>query len=82
MTLRIFHSINYFKNLDAKPAIREEDKINFRFTKPGHDKLLIFDLDETLIHSIQDNCEELTHNTVPLQHVTITNTETGEQFIN
>lgn len=31
--------------------IPEEDKIEFKFTKPGFNKLVIFDLDETLIHT-------------------------------
>ena len=30
--------------------LAEEHKYHFKFTKPGFDKLVIFDLDETLIH--------------------------------
>ena len=58
MTLRIFHSINFIKQLEEFPEIPEDKKIDFKFTKPGYDKLLIFDLDETLIHTIRSE-EEL-----------------------
>lgn len=37
--------------MSALPIIPEEKKIDFKFKKPGFDKLLIFDLDETLIHT-------------------------------
>jgi predicted HAD superfamily phosphohydrolase YqeG len=40
----------------------EEERIDFKFKKPGFKKLLILDLDETLIHVKRDNedegCEE------------------------
>ena len=36
---------------EADMEIPEEDKIEFKFTKPGFNKLVIFDLDETLIHT-------------------------------
>jgi TFIIF-interacting CTD phosphatase-like protein len=54
MTLRIFHSINFIKQLSQFPVIPESKKIDFKFKKEGFNKLLIFDLDETLIHSIQN----------------------------
>ena len=34
--------------------LAEEQKIFFKFKKPGYDKLVIFDLDETLIHVKRD----------------------------
>ena len=34
--------------------LAEEDKIFFKFKKPNVDKLVIFDLDETLIHVKRD----------------------------
>ena len=37
--------------MDPLPIIPEEKKIDFKFKKKGFDKLLIFDLDETLIHT-------------------------------
>lgn len=37
--------------MSALPIIPEEKKIDFKFKKTGFDKLLIFDLDETLIHT-------------------------------
>jgi hypothetical protein len=51
MTHRIFHSINFIKQIKAFPKIPDCKKINFKFKKPGFTKLLIFDLDETLIHT-------------------------------
>ena len=57
MTLRIYHSINCIKQLDVFPEIKEEDKIEFKFKKKGFNKLLIFDLDETLVHSKRDEDE-------------------------
>ena len=83
LTLRIFHTVNFIKNLGELPAIPEEKKIDFRFTKRGFDKLIIFDLDETLIHSIRDDGEELTKNLVPHhQAVLIHDPEAGEHFLN
>lgn len=58
MTLRIFHSINFIKQLKEFPPIPESQKVDFKFKKPGFDKLLIFDLDETLIHTLRSE-EEL-----------------------
>lgn len=52
MTLHIFHSINIIKQIKERPEIFEEQYVEFKFTKPGFKKLLIFDLDETLIHSL------------------------------
>lgn len=36
----------------------EDEKIKLKFTKPGFDKLLLFDLDETLIHVKRSEIEE------------------------
>jgi hypothetical protein len=58
MTLRIFHSINFIKQIESFPCIAEANKIDFKFKKLGFTKLLIFDLDETLIHTKRD-LEEL-----------------------
>lgn len=52
MTLHIFHSINIIKQIKERPEIFDEQFVEFKFTKPGFKKLLIFDLDETLIHSL------------------------------
>lgn len=54
MTLRIFHSINNIKQIKSFPEIPEHKKINFQFKKARFNKLLIFDLDETLIHTVRD----------------------------
>jgi hypothetical protein len=37
--------------------IADDKKINFKFKKPGFKKLVIFDLDETLIHCRRDKDE-------------------------
>jgi hypothetical protein len=50
MTLNIFHSINIIKQIKHKPIIPLDSQIDFKFKKPGFKKLIIFDLDETLIH--------------------------------
>lgn len=50
MTLNIFHSINIIKQIKEQPPIENHQYIDFKFKKPGFKKLIIFDLDETLIH--------------------------------
>ena len=49
MTLRIFHSLNIIKRIGPMPPVPVH--VDFEFKKPGFDKLLVFDLDETLIHT-------------------------------
>jgi hypothetical protein len=56
--MTFFHSIHVIKQIGAFPAIEEADRIDFKFKKPGFTKLLIFDLDETLIHSLRSEDEE------------------------
>jgi len=58
MTLRIFHSINFIKSIKDLPKVDEEKLLDFKFKKPGFNKLIIFDLDETLIHT-KRNLEDL-----------------------
>lgn len=53
-TIHILQSIHYLQNMDPIP----EDEvlarqIDFKFTKKGIQKLLIFDLDETLAHCVR-----------------------------
>ena len=53
-TIHILQSIYYLQNMDPIP----EDEvlarqIDFKFTKKGIKKLLIFDLDETLAHCVR-----------------------------
>jgi predicted HAD superfamily phosphohydrolase YqeG len=50
MTLHIFHTINIIKHFKEIPAVMDEQIIPFTFKKSGMKKLIIFDLDETLIH--------------------------------
>ena len=45
----IYHTINMIKRIRL-PEISEEQKVPFKFKKEGFNKLIIFDLDETLIH--------------------------------
>ena len=48
---------DFIANLDGEYVpLASEDKIEFKFTKPGFNKLLLFDLDETLIHVQRDLC--------------------------
>lgn len=58
MTLNIFHSINIIKQIKEKPIIPNNQFIEFKFKKPGYNKLIIFDLDETLIHCQREEEEE------------------------
>jgi len=51
----MFKQIHMIKSIFEKfkvpyPTIKEDEKIQFKFKKPGYNKLLLFDLDETLIH--------------------------------
>lgn len=46
----IFCTIHMIKCVTSVPDLEEEKKVKFEFKKPGFSKLLIFDLDETLIH--------------------------------
>ena len=57
MTLRIFHSLNFIKQLENFPPPIQET-IPFKFKKEGFDKLLVFDLDETLIHSLRSEDDD------------------------
>ena len=52
----MFRQIYLVKELMKTDYIElaEEEKIPFSFKKPGFDKLVIFDLDETLIHVKRD----------------------------
>eukprot|EP00347_Sterkiella_histriomuscorum_P019224 403342466 len=58
MTIHIFSQINYIKKIQGKPDLSDEQFINFKFKKPGFKKLLIFDLDQTLIHSPRDQHDQ------------------------
>jgi hypothetical protein len=51
MTLRIYHSINFIKEIKELPTVPDSKRIDFKFKKPGFTKLIVFDLDETLIHT-------------------------------
>lgn len=90
MTLRIFHSLNLINKMEALPIIQQEDKVDFKFTKPNMKKLIIFDLDETLIHTIRDE-EDLTMQELqkmygsmvdirPDHTVSMTEPESGQTF--
>ena len=47
------------KDIEKWPVILEEEKIDFKFKKSGFNRLVIFDLDETLIHTKREE-DELT----------------------
>lgn len=57
VSMQIIQAINIIQQIKHFPEIEEDQKIDFKFTKPGFDKLLVFDLDETLIHSKRDEDE-------------------------
>ena len=59
-TLRIVQTIGMIKEIKPIPTIKEHQKIDFKFKKAGFTKLLLLDLDETLIHTQrdQDECDE------------------------
>jgi len=55
MTGDIFKQIHMIKDIfenqdEPYLPLEEDEKMNFKFKKPGFKKLLLFDLDETLIH--------------------------------
>lgn len=50
MTLHIFHSINIIKQIGPVPTLEDDQWVDFSFQKFGFSKVIIFDLDETLIH--------------------------------
>ena len=52
--MQVIQAINIIQQIKEFPPIAAEDKIQFNFKKKGFNKLLIFDLDETLIHSKRD----------------------------
>ena len=54
VTLRIFQTINIIKEIEVFPRVPELLRVDFKFKKKGFKKLLIFDLDETLIHTKRD----------------------------
>lgn len=58
VSLQIIQAINVIQQIKEFPAIPEDEQIDFKFKKAGFKKLLIFDMDETLIHSKRDE-EEL-----------------------
>ena len=45
----IYHTINVIKHYQDIPTVQEKLKIDFKFKKEGFNRLIIFDLDETLI---------------------------------
>lgn len=69
------------QNIDKNHQIQPEKYINFKFTKPGYSKLLIFDLDETLIHCYREEIAFADPNYFqPDNYVMITNPEDGENI--
>ena len=53
MTFMIFHTLCAIKQVGFFPEVTEAEMVDFEFKKPGFKKLMIFDLDETLIHSLR-----------------------------
>lgn len=59
VTLKIFQSINIIKQIPQFPEPLESFKEDFVFKKPGFNKLLILDLDETLIHTKREEDDDV-----------------------
>lgn len=58
MTYHIYNSLNIIKGIEEIPELDDSDYIQFKFKKPGFTKLLIFDLDETLIHCHREEYDD------------------------
>ena len=54
MTIRIYQTINLIKQIEQFPTVPDLVKIDFEFKKKGVKKVLILDIDETLIHTKRD----------------------------
>lgn len=82
MTLHIFHSINIIKQLDPE-VYKVEKSIDFKFKK-NRKKLVIFDLDQTLINlerELQPGEDFKTligESSIPLVWIDIVTPSTGE----
>lgn len=59
-------------------TLRDYEPVDFRFKKKGFTKLLLFDLDETLIHVKRDETQEASHSFVPDYTVSVTDPESKE----
>lgn len=46
-------AINVIQQIKEFPPVKQSEKVKFQFKKANFNKLLIFDLDETLIHSLR-----------------------------
>ena len=57
VSVAIIQAISAAQEISVFPPVNPASKIDFQFKKKGFSKLLIFDLDETLIHSMRDEDE-------------------------
>lgn len=58
MSIQVIQAINIIQQIEKFPEVAQKDKVQFTFKKEGFNKLLIFDLDETLIHSKREEYED------------------------
>ena len=56
--MHVIQAMNIIQQITQFPEVTPEEKIKFTFKKEGFNKLLIFDLDETLIHSKDEDDDE------------------------
>ena len=54
ISMQIIQAINSIQQIKRFPPVDPVSMVDFQFKKQGFNKLLIFDLDETLIHSMRD----------------------------
>ena len=54
LLVHIYQSINFLQNLQISEEAILEKQIEVQFKKPGVTKLLLLDLDETLVHCVKN----------------------------
>lgn len=54
LLVHIYQSINFLQNLEILEEQILEKQIEVHFKKPGMTKMLLLDLDETLVHCVKN----------------------------
>lgn len=54
LLVHIYQSINFLQNLEISEEVIHEKQIDVEFKKPGIEKMLLLDLDETLVHCVKN----------------------------
>lgn len=68
LLIHIYQSIDYLKELVITPDMYEDKQIDVKISKPGMKKVLLLDLDETLVHCVKNpqNYQHAPHVQIPL----------------